>query len=53
MPASSGGFVKTLDPVLFVEKIARENGRNPRTGDFVAILERNEIYYKPGKELRE
>jgi len=53
MPPSSGGCVKTLDSVLFVEKIAERMDRNPRTGDFVAIPERNEIYFKPGKELRE
>ena len=31
----------------------REKGRNPKTGDSVAIPAKRVAYFKPGKELKE
>src|SRR3954447_18146370 len=36
-----------------VEKLRARQGRNPRTGESVAVAEKKAVHFKPGKEIRE
>jgi integration host factor subunit beta len=51
---AAGGRVEIRDFGAFsVKELRARQGRNPRTGESVAVREKKVVQFKPGKEIRQ
>ena len=51
---AAGGQVEIRDFGAFsVKELRARQGRNPRTGESVAVREKKAVQFRPGKEIRQ